>query len=136
MQSAIAFSRAAASPLAEFLRGAGYYLRGVGMVRHGRVLLLILLPFAIALVLYAVAGVALLVYGGAVPDAILAPGAWWRTVLRALVWALLWLAFAVLCALARHRAGTGPAPVPYDSPRGEAIVTELLDTYGVRVALR
>jgi len=43
---------------------------------------------------------------------------------------------AVLCALARHRAGTGPAPVPYDSPRGEAIVTELLDTYGVRVALR
>ena len=84
------------SPPARLLLGASYPFRGAGIVLgNRRVLALSVLPFLAGLLIYALAVVALIFFADNVADLILAPGAWWRTVLRVLMIVTMWAVFLV-----------------------------------------
>jgi len=90
-------ARAGRSTAVGFARGLTYPFRGVAMVLgHKRVFLLSLVPFFVGLLVYAAAFCLLVIYADNLADLILAPGAWWRTVLRVLMMIGMWGVFLIL----------------------------------------
>jgi len=83
--------------LARFLRGLACAFRAFGVIFSSRRLfLLTLAPFLLCLVLYVAFFAVFLFLLDDVVDLVIAPGAWWRTVVRVLLAVALPLAFVIL----------------------------------------
>jgi len=71
---------------AQLFRGAGYPLRGLSLLmRDRKMILLSLVPFLISLLLYLVVLVLVASFGGRIMDLVIESGAWWRTIIRAIL---------------------------------------------------
>jgi uncharacterized protein involved in cysteine biosynthesis len=80
-----------------FLKGAGCLLRAAGMVLSSRrIFLFSALPFLICLGLYVVLLIVAIPLDRHIVGLILGPGAWWRTLVRALLAVATWLALFVV----------------------------------------